>query len=69
MIHLAPAVAASNAMMAGAKVKKLDSVKVKGTTYGTQAGEVQAATISEPEAWPVRTFCPEAVPAVASGTT
>ena len=56
-------------MMAGAKVKKLDSVKVKGTTYGTQAGEVQAATISEPEAWPVRTFCPEAVPAVASGTT
>lgn len=69
IIHLAPAVAASNAMMAGARVRKSVSVKVKGTTYGVQAGEEQAATISEPVDWPVRTFCPEADPAVASGTT
>ncbi|MCK9244209.1 MAG: hypothetical protein M0P75_02960 [Candidatus Marinimicrobia bacterium] len=64
--YLAPATAAITPMSAGANTKKSDSVKLKGTTYGTQAGEEQAATISDPEGLAVRTVCPLAAVAVAS---
>jgi hypothetical protein len=43
--YLAPATAAITPISAGAKTKKSDSVKLKGTTYGTHAGEEHAATI------------------------